>query len=67
MSKRPLPKLGSKHTGSQHGISPGLAAAEKAAAARKGKPDEADAPPVSTFPMTPAAREALRLWRGGTQ
>jgi hypothetical protein len=27
------------------------------------RPTEADAPPVSTFPLTKAAREALRLAR----
>jgi hypothetical protein len=58
--KRRLPKLGKKRSGLEHSVTAGLAAAERAAAARKGAPDESDAPPVSTFPMTPAAKEALR-------
>lgn len=29
------------------------------------RPTEQDAPPCSTFPMTPAAREALRLSKQG--
>lgn len=64
VNRRPLPKLG-KARGSPGDIaeSAGVRAAKAAAAARKGPPAEADAPPPSTFPMTPAAREALRLWR----
>lgn len=30
---------------------------------RRGPATEADAPPPSLFPMTPAARQALRMWR----
>lgn len=46
--------------------SPGLTdALRRLAKAERRAPTEADAPPVSTFPSTPASREALRLDRGG--
>lgn len=35
-------------------------------AARR-KPTEADRPPPSLFPMTPAARAAVQLWRAENQ
>jgi hypothetical protein len=35
----------------------------KALGLRKGKPTEADRPPPSLFPMTPAARAAKELWK----
>jgi hypothetical protein len=42
--------------------SPGLTAAIKLRAyADRRRPTEADRPPASVFPMTPAAREAKRL------
>jgi len=48
----------------EKGYAPGMTAALKALHhARRGKPSPADAPPPSTFPMTPAAREAKRLAR----
>jgi hypothetical protein len=62
VSKRRVPKLARPTKHGEHPVTKGLADAERAAAARKGTPDEADAPPVSTFPKTPAAKEALRLW-----
>jgi len=40
---------------------PAMRQALAAVNAERRKPTEADAPPVSTFPMTPAAREALRM------
>ena len=42
---------------------PGMVAALRALDARVGQPDLSDRPPVSVFPMTPAAAEALRLDR----
>ena len=41
-----------------------IAAALKMAHAPARKPTEADAPPLSTLPMTRAARAALELSRG---
>ena len=62
MSKRPIPKLSKpRKFAGDFAESPGLSAAKEAASAPRRKPDEADAPPVSTFPSTPASREALRL------
>lgn len=41
---------------------PGMKAAlTNLRAARRGKPTEADRPPVGSFPMTPAARAAIEL------
>lgn len=41
---------------------PGMSAALRGIDSRTGPPSEDDSPPVSTFPMTPAARWAVRLW-----
>lgn len=43
---------------------PGMKQALMALKAQRRKPTEADRPPPSLFPMTPAAREARRLSRG---
>jgi hypothetical protein len=48
---------------------PAIREALRLAYAEPRKPTEADAPPPSTFPMTPGAREARRMdkanpWRG---
>jgi hypothetical protein len=40
---------------------PALTEARKAAKGRRGKPSEADRPPPSLFPMTPAARAAKEM------
>jgi hypothetical protein len=40
---------------------PALTAALKAFKGRRGKPSEADRPPPSLFPMTPAARAAIEM------
>jgi hypothetical protein len=42
---------------------PGMREALRALTLRKGPPTEADRPPPSTLPLTPAAKEALRLKR----
>lgn len=39
----------------------GLTAAVRALDLEKRPPTEADRPPLETFPMTPAARESVRL------
>lgn len=47
----------------EHDEAKGLTAALDALGGRSGPPTEFDQPPLSTFPMTPAAREARRLDR----
>jgi hypothetical protein len=42
---------------------PWLVQAQRMASLPARKPTEADRPPPSTFPITPAAREALRISR----
>ena len=60
MSEPKLPKLSSPNIG--YGISPGLEEAIRLRKeARTGPPTEADVPPLSLFPMTPAARAAKAL------
>jgi hypothetical protein len=44
-----------------------LAEARRMAALPSRKPTDADRPPPSTFPMTPAAKVALELGRGERQ
>lgn len=46
---------------------PGMAAALAALKKPVGKPTEGDRPPPSTFPMTPAARAALRMSKRNEQ
>lgn len=56
--KRPIAQLGKmRKAGAEHDEAPGLVAAREALAARKGKPDEADAPPLSTFPKRGAVKQ----------
>ena len=50
-------------SGSEHGETRGMAEARKLLGARLGPATEEDRPPPSVFPMTPAAREAVRLNR----
>lgn len=61
MSRAPIWKLDGPDTKPER---PALAdALRRLYEGRPGPPTEADVPPPSTFPMTPAARAALRLSR----
>lgn len=58
-------KLASMDAGETPATAGVMVAQQALRTARRGKPTEADRPPLGTFPMTPAARAAVQLRKNG--